>query len=213
LQPFEEPDFLTTDCRLGVEIVELRNQYKTEHAGRLSLVVREAMRLYNGREDAPYIRVFFDVASDLVIGNVKRLARTLADHVYERRHQRGLVGDDGLPVGLRRLEISDPLGVRGKGSEWGVSGRIDSTLGSTEAVAAIINDKNQLVAGYRNRSRAQELWLLIVVDGRLSTGEVVLTPAAVMGHSFRYDFDKVLILFRQLEGGQVVEVPRSHADE
>jgi len=204
LQPFEEPDFVTGDHRLGVEIVELRDQEKSEHAGRLSLVIREAMRLYNSRKDVPYIRVSFSVTSNVDINDVKRLARMLSDHVYDHRHTRGPIGDSGLPVGWCQLEIADPLGIRGEGSEWMMSGAIDPTLGTPTAISSIISEKNRRLVDYRNH--AHELWLLIVVDRRLSTGEVMLRPETIAGQSFKFDFEKVLIFFRDLDGGQVIEL-------
>jgi len=81
-------------------------------------------------------------------------------------------------------------------------------LASKLLVDERIREKNANIAAYR--SKAREVWLLLVNDLFLGSGEVVLRNEDVAQWTFDSKFDRLLLFERQPGGsGRVIELRRA----
>lgn len=158
LVPHERPDFLTPTRTIGIEVTELCREAPRAEAGRLGKVHEKARARYMQRSGAIPVDVslaFSHRAEELTVGE---LADSLADFVYQHRHDDKGFRDD-LPDGYCHigvfppLERSPDLGEPQTPGRWLYFSAGDTVLVPRELIESRIAEKNRRVPDYRKAAR------------------------------------------------------------
>lgn len=119
-RPFKPyPDFVADDVSLGIEVTELCDPDGRSDGARLSLVVPRAKQIYMSRPDAPALSVATGMAPQAEDMRVDDLAQSLADFVYEHRHERGEIRDENFGGDYEEALALVGSGAQGRGRRRG----------------------------------------------------------------------------------------------
>ncbi len=195
LEPSEEPDFVSTEPSLGVEIAryyqdaELRGSPAKRSSVERARTLERARQVYDD-EFGPSVAVSVhwtarrpqdtdDVARDLA-GFVLRHAGTASSH----RELPACLATYIRCVGVTPLE--------GRGSTWHTP---MAKWQGDEAVAlqAVLDSKEPKMSAYRDQ--AQELWLVVEAAGEILHSQIIGFDA-VTGQRYQSSADRVYVVDR-----------------
>jgi hypothetical protein len=200
----ESPDFLLhAHCgTIGIEVTELCREEPRKQAGTLAHVVENAKRRYSRLSTVEPIDV--NVVFSMKARTVKpeKLIERLVEFVQTHRKSKESAFPEGyIHIGIRAPRETNPSG------RWQQTVRaFDVTLTPEELLASRIEEKNRRLSGYRRAASA--VWLLIVNDQFLGSGQVYSRPEDLARWKFNFGFDKVLLFLREPGGGEVFELHR-----
>jgi hypothetical protein len=210
----ERPDFLihAEDGVIGIEVTELCDQRPRSFAGKQQLVVRRAKQRYiaaSGSVPVDVTVAFAPQAEGIPGGELivylaafvsenreRFLSRTIKEPYFD--HSKGFIH-----IGIHStLPGEDPTG------RWQGIAAFAKTVAPEELLKEYIAEKNDRVPVYR--LSAPVVWLLLVSDQFLGAGELYTRPEDLARWRFDFDFDKVLLLTREIgdEGSEVHELQR-----
>jgi hypothetical protein len=155
--------------------------------------------------DSEFIDV--SVAFSVQAGKVKfgKLVKSLVEFVRMNQINKGSVFRNNLPEGYCYISISVPTQPLGRW--WGAAG-FNTVVATKELLESCIAKKNRLEPTYRNSDHnISGVWLLIVNNKFLGAGEVDVCLDHLAEWKFVFNFDKVLLFSRELDGsGEVLEL-------
>jgi len=190
----EKPDVLLVDGedRIGIEVTELFQPPK--HGSKFGPHVvakfhQRVMEIAERRaQSLPPLDVvtYFEYRDHLT--DAESSAKALIEFV--RSHPCGCYQKlDGIPYGFVVVRIAEPTTHRIP--RWQCWNSGETILATYEMIAAVISEKNALVASYR--LKVPRVWLLIACSFANFANNFSV-PRDVDSWRFNYDFDKVLLL-------------------
>lgn len=206
LVPHEGPDFLlhSDHGTIGIEMTELCQEEPRAEAGRLAKVATKAHELFRRLPNSHPVDVRAAFAPNIKNLTFQQLVKGLTDFVFVHQHTFGGFNwnEQKLPEGYCYIGLHEPMNSIG---QWRTTRAFNVALAKRQLLDDCIQAKHKRLSTYR--TAAAEVWLLIVNDTFLGAGEVYARPDYLEQWRFRFDFDKVLLFSREINGsGQVIEL-------